>query len=82
MDAALATYCPDISEPKTLRGLLPACRLYTARWSLADLEPARRPPTAAPDRDRQPPADPATPAAPRPSDREPGEWEIPRVPLQ
>ncbi|UXY25090.1 relaxase domain-containing protein (plasmid) [Streptomyces cynarae] len=80
VDAALATYCVDISEPKTLRGLLPAYRLYTARWSLADLEPARRPLTTAPD--RQPPASPGTPAASRPSDLEPGEWEIPRVPLQ
>ncbi|MFI1607769.1 hypothetical protein ACH4YN_37625 [Streptomyces griseofuscus] len=81
VDAALATYCVDISEPKTLRGLLPAYRLYTARWSLADLtSDRRRPPTTAPD--RQPPADPSAPAAPRPSDLGPGEWEIPRVPLQ
>ncbi|MGW3008600.1 hypothetical protein ACWC9R_07130 [Streptomyces sp. NPDC001219] len=28
MDAALATYCRDISEPKTLRGRMPAYRLY------------------------------------------------------
>ncbi|MEU1670384.1 MobF family relaxase, partial [Streptomyces sparsogenes] len=79
--AALATYCVDISEPKTLRGLLPAYRLYTARWSLAGLTSDRsRPPITAPD--RQPPADPSAPAAPRPSDLGPGEWEIPRVPLQ
>ncbi|MFF3543250.1 hypothetical protein ACFYXD_15530 [Streptomyces platensis] len=45
VDAALATYCLDISEPKTLRGRMPAYRLYTARWSLADLEADR--PTAA-----------------------------------
>ncbi|WP_285440119.1 MobF family relaxase [Streptomyces sp. ISL-24] len=81
VDAALTARCLDISEPKTLRGLMPAYRLYTAWWPLADLEPARRPPTTAPDVDRQPPADPGTPAASRPSDREPGEWEIPRVPL-
>ncbi|MGR6968031.1 hypothetical protein ACU639_00060 [Streptomyces cynarae] len=80
VDAALATCCVDISEPKTLRGLMPAYRLYTVRWSLADLGPTRRPPTTAPD--RQPPADPGAPAAPRPSDLEPGEREIPRVPLQ
>ncbi|MFJ5535434.1 hypothetical protein [Streptomyces sp. NPDC093261] len=79
VDAALATYCVDISEPKTLRGLMPDYRLYTARWSLADLQPARRPPTTAPN--RQPPTDPGTPAAPRPSDLEPGERQIPRVPL-
>ncbi|GGP32426.1 hypothetical protein GCM10018980_68420 [Streptomyces capoamus] len=81
VDAALATYCVDISEPKTLRGLLSAYRLYTARWSLADLtSDRRRPPITAPD--RQPPADPIAPAAPRPSDLGPGEWEISRVPLQ
>ncbi|MEU2718036.1 hypothetical protein [Streptomyces sp. NPDC007205] len=82
VDAALATYCVDISEPRTLRGLMPAYRLYTARWSLADLEPVRRPPTPRTDPDRQSPADPGTPAAPRPFDLEPGEWEIPRLPLQ
>ncbi|MFD8395384.1 hypothetical protein ACFV2N_40895 [Streptomyces sp. NPDC059680] len=27
VDAALARYCLDISEPRTLRGLLPAYRL-------------------------------------------------------
>ncbi|MFE4019287.1 hypothetical protein ACFXPZ_18020 [Streptomyces sp. NPDC059101] len=27
VDAALATYCLDISEPKTLRGRMPAYRL-------------------------------------------------------
>ncbi|MGW5497718.1 relaxase domain-containing protein [Streptomyces olivaceoviridis] len=36
VDAALATYCVDISEPKTLRGLLPAYHRCTARWSPAD----------------------------------------------
>ncbi|MFD5399299.1 hypothetical protein ACFWJW_34470 [Streptomyces sp. NPDC127097] len=46
------------------------------------LEPDRRPPTTAPDLDQQPPADPGAPAAPRPPGLEPGEWEIPRVPLQ
>ncbi|MGW7821798.1 hypothetical protein ACWGLF_27595 [Streptomyces puniciscabiei] len=60
--AAISTHCLDISELKTLRGLLLAYRLYTARWSLADLEPTRRPPTPAPD--RRPLADPDTPAAP------------------
>ncbi|WP_328741415.1 relaxase domain-containing protein [Streptomyces caniferus] len=82
VDAALATHCLDISEPKTLRGRMPAYRLYTARWSLADLDPGRRPPTAAPDLDRQPPADPGAPAAPQPPGLELGEREIPRVPLQ
>ncbi|MFJ3955897.1 hypothetical protein ACIPXV_38690 [Streptomyces libani] len=39
MDAALATHCLDISEPKTLRGRMPAHRLYTARWALTDPSP-------------------------------------------
>ncbi|MFJ4329090.1 MobF family relaxase [Streptomyces tricolor] len=78
VDAALATYCVDISEPKTQRGLLPAYHLYTARWSLADLTSDRQHPTAtAPD--RQPPADPSAPAGPRPPDLGPEEREIPRV---
>ncbi|MFB6780545.1 hypothetical protein ACFCX0_24645 [Streptomyces sp. NPDC056352] len=79
MNAALFTHCLDISEPKTSRGQEPGYRLYTARWALSDLEPARRSPTPVPDPDRQPSADPGAPAAP--PDREPGEWEIPRVPL-
>ncbi|MGW8971271.1 hypothetical protein [Streptomyces platensis] len=82
VDAALATYCLDISEPNTLRGRMPAYRLYTARWWLADLDPDRRPPSGAHDVDRQLPADPGAPAAPQPPGLEPGEWEIPRVPLQ
>ncbi|MEU0837454.1 hypothetical protein [Streptomyces sp. NPDC005969] len=81
MNAALSTHCLDISEPKTSRGQEPGYRLYTARWALSDLEPARRPPTPVPAPDRQPPADPGEPAAPRPPDQEPGEWEIPRIPL-
>ncbi|MGA5364225.1 MobF family relaxase [Streptomyces purpurascens] len=78
--AAISTYCVDISEPKTLRGLESGYRLYTARWSLADLEPDLRPSTTAPE--RQPAAAPDAPAAPRSSDLEPGEREIPRVPLR
>ncbi|MGW2515179.1 relaxase domain-containing protein [Streptomyces scopuliridis] len=80
--ATISTHCLDISEPKTARGQEPGYRLYTACWTLPDLEPARRPPATVPDPDRQPPADPGTPAAPRPPDQEPGEWEIPRVPLR
>ncbi|MFJ3594673.1 MobF family relaxase [Streptomyces sp. NPDC090082] len=78
--AAISTHCLDISEPKTIRGLEAGYRLYTARWSLADL-PARRRPPAVPDPDRRPPADPGEPAAPRPPGQDAGEWEIPRVPL-
>ncbi|WP_285530200.1 MobF family relaxase [Streptomyces lavendulae] len=80
--AAISTHCLDISEPKTVRGLEAGYRLYTARWSLSDLPARRRPPTPAPDPDRQPPADPGEPAAPRPPGQDAGEWEIPRIPLQ
>jgi conjugative relaxase-like TrwC/TraI family protein len=57
--AAIATYCLDISEPKTVRGLEAGYRLYTARWALSDLPARRRPPTPAPDPDRQPQPIPA-----------------------
>ncbi|MFI2292943.1 MobF family relaxase [Streptomyces niveus] len=82
VDTAIAAHCLDISEPKTVRGLLSDYRLYTARWALPDLQPARRPPTPAPDPGQPPPADPGAPAAPRPPDQDAGEWEIPRVPLR
>ncbi|WP_146228961.1 MobF family relaxase [Streptomyces sp. NWU339] len=82
VDAAIAAHCLDISEPKTSRGQEPGYRLYTARWALSDLPARRRPPTPVPDPDRQPPADPGAPAAPRPPDQETGEWEIPRLPLR
>ncbi|MFB0620289.1 MobF family relaxase [Streptomyces sp. AGS-58] len=78
--AAISTHCLDISEPKTVRGLESGYRLYTARWALSDL-PARRPLAPAPGPDRQPPADPGEPAAPRPPGQDAGEWEIPRLPL-
>ncbi|WP_159107066.1 MobF family relaxase [Streptomyces coelicoflavus] len=74
--AAISTHCLDITEPKTVRGLEAGYRLYTARWSLSDLPTRHRPPTPAPDPDRQPPADPGEPG------QEAGEWEIPRAPLQ
>ena len=80
--AAISTHCLDISEPKTVRGLEAGYRLYTARWALSDLPARRRSPTAAPDPDRHPPADPGEPAAPRPPGQDVGEWEIPRIPLQ
>ncbi len=81
--AAISTYCLDISEPKTRRGLLSDYRLYTARWALSDLGSPRRPPTAVPDPDRLPPADPgaSAPAAPQLPGQRAREWEIPRVPL-
>ncbi|MER7178869.1 MobF family relaxase [Streptomyces hyaluromycini] len=77
---AIATHCLDISEPKTLRGRMPAYRFYIARWSLAAPPDRRRPPDAEPATDHRPPAgpsDPDTPGLPL----EPGEWDIPRVPL-
>ncbi|GGQ33702.1 hypothetical protein GCM10010249_60250 [Streptomyces roseolilacinus] len=80
--AAISTHCLDITEPKTVRGLEAGYRLYTARWSLADLPARRRPPAAAPEPDQQPPADPGEPPAPRPPGQDAGEWEIPRIPLQ
>jgi len=79
--AAISTYCLDISEPKTVRGLEAGYRLYTARWALSDLTARRRTP-AVPDPDRRPPADPGEPATPRPPGQDAGEWEIPRIPLQ
>ncbi|WP_393052951.1 hypothetical protein [Streptomyces sp. LN549] len=83
MRAAISTYCLDISEPKTRRGLLSDYRLYTARWALSDLDlpGARRP--AVPDPDRLPPADPgaSAPAAPQLPGQRAREWEIPCVPL-
>ncbi|MFJ4917686.1 MobF family relaxase [Streptomyces sp. NPDC088726] len=79
--AAISTYCLDVSEPKTVRGLEAGYRLYTARWALSDLTARRRTP-AVPDPDRQPPADPGEPAAPRPPGQDAGEWEIPRIPWQ
>ncbi|WTB27298.1 relaxase domain-containing protein [Streptomyces virginiae] len=80
--AATSTHCLDISEPTTMIGLLSDYRLYTARWALSDLPDRRRPPTPAPDPDREPPADPGEPAAPRPPGQDAGEWEIPRIPLK
>ncbi|MFJ1561557.1 hypothetical protein [Streptomyces mirabilis] len=79
VDAAIATHCLDISEPKSLRGRMPAYRFYTARWPLAD-PPTRRPPDAEPDPNPRPPAGPGDPDTPR-LPLEPGEWDIPRVPL-
>ncbi|MEU0837762.1 hypothetical protein ABZ339_41960, partial [Streptomyces sp. NPDC005969] len=70
--AAISAHCLDISDPKTARGLGPGYRLYTARC---------RPPTPAPDPDRQPPADPGEPAASRRQDQRAGEWEILGLPL-
>ncbi|WP_078492525.1 MobF family relaxase [Streptomyces yerevanensis] len=81
VDAAIATHCLDISEPKTLRGRMPAYRFYTARWPLTDPPTRRRPPDAEPEADhRPPPSAPATRTRPAcPWNRRSG--TIPRVPL-
>ncbi|MFF3740905.1 hypothetical protein [Streptomyces sp. NPDC002566] len=78
VDAAIATHCLDISEPKTLRGRMPAYRFYT-RWPMAD-PPTRRPPDAEPETGHRPPAGPDDPGTPR-LPLEPGEWAISRAPL-
>ncbi|MER6611587.1 hypothetical protein ABT282_38525 [Streptomyces sp. NPDC000927] len=77
VDAAVATHCLDISEPKTLRGHMPVYRFYTARWPLAD-PPTRRRPDAIPGTDHRPPAGPKDSDEPR-LPLEPGEWDIPRA---
>ena len=77
VDAALATHCADISEPKTLRGRMREYRLYTARWAMPDPPPRRRSPADVPDPDRHPPFDPGAPPAHRPPEQESEQWEIP-----
>ncbi|MFE7404219.1 MobF family relaxase [Streptomyces sp. NPDC057557] len=77
VDAALAEHCTDITEARTERGEEPGYRLYTARWSPA-APLSSRAPAAVPGRDRKPAPDLAAPFLPV----EPGEWDIPRVPLR
>lgn len=77
VDAALAEHCTDITEARTERGEEAGYRLYTARWAPAAPPPPRTP-AAASGRDRKPAPDPAVPFLPM----EPGEWDIPRVPLE
>ncbi|MFF7648183.1 MobF family relaxase [Streptomyces canus] len=81
VDAALAAHCTDITDARTSRGARPEYRLYTARWALPGAAPARRPPTDVPEPDRNPPAGPGDPVAPR-LPLEAGQWDIPRVPLR
>ncbi|MFI6730194.1 hypothetical protein NRF20_45920 [Streptomyces sp. R-74717] len=69
VDAAIAVYCLDINEPKTLRGRMSPYRLCTARWALPDLVPARRPLTVScPTRTGIPRPTPGARAAHRPPD--------------
>jgi hypothetical protein len=77
VNEALAAHCTDITEARTERGEEPGYRLYTARWAPTDPPPSRTR-AAAPRWDRKPAADPAAPFLPL----EPGEWDIPRVPLR
>ncbi|MFI0220073.1 hypothetical protein [Streptomyces lydicus] len=76
VDTALAEHCTDVTEARTTRGQEPRYRLYTARW--APTSQPSRPPATVPDRDHKPAADPAAPYLPL----QPGEWDIPRVPLR
>ncbi|WP_432197091.1 MobF family relaxase [Streptomyces sp. bgisy027] len=73
---ALAAHCTDITEARTERGEERDYRLYTARWAPAAPPRSRTP--AAVSVDRRPAADPAVPFLPL----QPGEWDIPRVPLR
>ncbi|MFJ9634864.1 MobF family relaxase [Streptomyces sp. NPDC101175] len=77
---AIAAHCTDITEARTERGEEPGYRLYTARWAPPGPPSVRRRLPAAPDpaADREPSADPAGLLLPL----EPGEWDIPRVPLR
>ncbi|MFC7934047.1 MobF family relaxase [Streptomyces cinereoruber] len=82
VNAAIATHCLDVTEPKTTRGLLADYRLYTARWAHPDPARARRrAPEAAPDVDHRPPTGLTAPDGPT-LPVEMGEWDIPRVPLR
>ncbi|MFD3557333.1 hypothetical protein ACFWWA_35325 [Streptomyces goshikiensis] len=76
-----AAHCVDISEPKTVRGLIPDYRLYTARRTLS--RSAAHPPAAAHGRTRPVPAATTRHRRPQHAPAAPGagEWDIPRVPL-
>ncbi|MFJ4981801.1 hypothetical protein ACIP6X_42000 [Streptomyces coeruleorubidus] len=77
VNEALAAHCTDITEARTERGEEPGYRFYTVPWAPAGPPPSRTP-AAAPRWDRKPAADPAAPFLPL----EPGEWDIPGVPLR
>ncbi|MFC8293883.1 MobF family relaxase [Streptomyces sp. NPDC057242] len=82
VNAAIAAYCLDITEPKTARGLLAAYRLYTTHWTHPDpARTRRRSPEAAPEVDHRPPAGLTAPDGPA-LPVEMGEWDILRVPLR
>ncbi|MEW1552308.1 hypothetical protein, partial [Streptomyces tsukubensis] len=82
VDVAITVHCADITDSRTLRARTRAHRLYTARWTEADLQPVRRPRAVAdPDPYSAPDADTDALAVPRLPDGAAGEWEIPRVPL-
>lgn len=77
VDAALAAHCTDITEARTERGQESGYRLYTVRWAPLTPLPSRTP-APSPAREPKPAAAPAAPFLPQ----EPGEWDIPRVPLR
>ncbi|MFC8494018.1 hypothetical protein ACFUJU_25100 [Streptomyces sp. NPDC057235] len=61
VNAAIAAYCLDITEPKTARGPLADYRLYTTHWAHPDpARTRRRSPEAAPDVDHRPASPPRT----------------------
>ncbi|MFF5639749.1 relaxase domain-containing protein [Streptomyces sp. NPDC012825] len=65
VDTAIATYCLDVTEPKTTRGLLADYRLYTIHWARPDpARSRRRAPEAAPGADHRPPAGLTAPNVP------------------
>ncbi|MGA4980287.1 MobF family relaxase [Streptomyces cinereoruber] len=67
VNAAIATYCLDVTEPKTTRGLLADYRLYTTHWAHPDpARSRRRAPEAVPDVDHRPPAGLTAPNVPAP----------------
>ncbi len=72
--AAISAHCLDISEPKTIRGLEPGYRLYTACWACPTSPLATDHP---PDPDRHPPADPGEPPASGPLGQDAGEGDPP-----
>ncbi|MCG0283996.1 MobF family relaxase [Streptomyces sp. PSAA01] len=77
VNTALAAHCTDITEARTALGEEPGYRLYTARWAPA-APPRSRTPAAEPTRAPKSAPTPAAPFLPL----EPGEWDIPRVPLR
>lgn len=79
--AAISAHCLDISEPKTIRGLEPGYRLYTARWACPTSPLATDHPPPRPTRTGTPRPTPASRPRPGPRARTRGRG-IPRIPLR